>query len=127
MIAPAPALAADLVAGLRRLKLARVRVIAPDLCQTAKTQRWAPDEFLRTLIEAEIAAREESNLRGRITQAGFPVVKGLDDFKVQASSVPQATFNYIAGLEWIRAKENLCLFGPAGSGKSLPLLSSDPS
>jgi len=32
--------------------------------------------------------------------------------------VPQATFNYIAGLEWIRAKENLCLVGPAGTGKS---------
>jgi hypothetical protein len=32
--------------------------------------------------------------------------------------VPQATFNYIAGLEWIRAKENLCLVGPAGKGKS---------
>jgi len=118
MTAPAPALAPDLVAGLRRLKLARVRVIAPDVCQTAKTQRWAPDEFLRTLIEAEIAARDESNLRGRIKQAGFPVVKSLDDFKVQASSVPQATFNYIAGLEWIRAKENLCLVGPAGTGKS---------
>src|SRR6266540_251515 len=98
MTAPAVALAPDLVAGLRRLKLARVRVIAPEVCQTAKTQRWAPDEFLRTLIEAEIAAR--------------------DDFKVQASSVPQATFNYIAGLEWIRAKENLCLVGPAGTGKS---------
>ena len=118
MTAPAAALAPDLVAGLRRLKLARVRVIAPELCQTAKTQRWAPDEFLRTLIEAEIAARDESNLRGRIKQAGFPVVKSLDDFKVQASSVPQATFNYIAGLEWIRAKENLCLVGPAGTGKS---------
>ena len=73
---------------------------------------------MRTLIEAEIAARDESNLRGRIKQAGFPVVKGLDDFKVQASSVPQATFNYIAGLEWIRGKENLCLVGPAGTGKS---------
>ena len=118
MTAPAAALAPDLVAGLRRLKLARVRVIAPEVCQTAKTQRWAPDEFLRTLIEAEIAARDESNLRGRIKQAGFPVVKSLDDFKVQASSVPQATFNYIAGLEWIRAKENLCLVGPAGTGKS---------
>src|SRR6266540_375141 len=113
MTAPAVALAPDLVAGLRRLKLARVRVIAPEVCQTAKTQRWAPDEFLRTLIEAEIAARDESNLRGRVKQAGFPVVKSLDDFKVQASSVPQATFNYIAGLEWIRAKENLCLVGPA--------------
>src|SRR5207245_1877676 len=106
MTAPAVALAPGLVAGLRRRKLARVRAIAPEVCQTAKTQRWAPDEFLRTLIEAEIAARDESNLRGRVKQAGFPVVKSLDDFKVQASSVPQATFNYIAGLEWIRANEN---------------------
>ena len=118
MTAAAPALTPDLVAGLRRLKLARIRAVAAEVCQTAKTQRWAPDEFLRTLIEAEIAARDESNLRGRVKQAGFPVLKSLDDFKVQASSVPQATFNYLAGLEWIRAKENLCLVGPAGTGKS---------
>lgn len=52
MTATAPALAPDLVAGLRRLKLARVRAIAPEVCQAAKTQRWAPDEFLRTLVEA---------------------------------------------------------------------------
>ena len=118
MTAPPSALMPDLVAGLRRLKLARIRVIAPEVCQTAKTQRWAPDEFLRTLIEAEIAARDESNLRGRLKQAGFPVAKRLDDFKVQASSVLQPTFNYIAALEWIRGKENLCLVGPAGTGKS---------
>jgi hypothetical protein len=37
MTAPAPALAADLVLGLRRLKLARIRAIAPEVCQTAKT------------------------------------------------------------------------------------------
>jgi hypothetical protein len=65
MTAPAAALAPDLISGLRRLKLARIRVIAPEVCQTAKTQRWAPDEFLRTLVEAEIAARDESNLHGR--------------------------------------------------------------
>jgi len=57
--APASALTPDLVAGLRRLKLARIRAIAPEVCQTAKTQRWAPDEFLRALVEAEIAARDE--------------------------------------------------------------------
>ena len=118
MTAPATALAPDLVAGLRRLKLSRIRAIAPEVCQAAKTQRWAPDEFLRTLIEAEIASRDESNLRGRVKLAGFPVHKTLDDFKVQASSVPQASFDYLAGLEWIRAKENLCLVGPAGTGKS---------
>ncbi len=107
MTATAPALAPDLVAGLRRLKLSRIRAIAPDVCQAAKTQRWAPDEFLRTLIE-----------RARVKGAGFPVHKALDDFKVQASSVPQPTFDYLASLEWIRAKENLCLVGPAGTGKS---------
>jgi hypothetical protein len=55
--APAPALAPDLAAGLRRLKLAAMRQLAPELLLTAKTQRWAPEELLRTLVEAEITAR----------------------------------------------------------------------
>jgi hypothetical protein len=38
-----PTLPADLEAGLKRLKLAKVRAIAPELLQTAKTQRWAPE------------------------------------------------------------------------------------
>ena len=36
----------------------------------------------------------------------------------KSSPVPQASFDYLAGLEWVRAKENLCLVGPAGTGKS---------
>ncbi len=46
---------ADLEAGLKRLKLAAVRRLAPEVLQTAKVQRWPPDELLRTLVEAEIA------------------------------------------------------------------------
>jgi DNA replication protein DnaC len=116
--APALALAPDLAAGLRRLKLARIRAIAPEVCQTAKTQRWAPEELLRTLVEAEITARDEANLRGRLKMAGFPVRKTLDEFKVQISSVPQPTFDYLSGLEWVRARENCLCVGPAGTGKS---------
>jgi len=114
----APPLAPDLVAGLKRLKLARIRAMAPETLQTAKTQRWAPEELLRTLVEAEIAARESANQRLRHKAAGFPVTKTLQEFKVQASSVPQATLDYLASLEWVRAAENLCLVGPAGTGKS---------
>ena len=88
MSAVAPPLPPDLVAGLRRLKLASVRRIAPEICQTAKTQRWAPEELLRTLIEAELAARDRSNRLTRLKQAAFPVSKTLDEFKVQLSSVP---------------------------------------
>ena len=117
-----PTLAADLTAGLKRLKMAGMRRLAPELLLTAKTQRWNPEEFLRTLVEAEIAARDESNARTRRRQACFPVSKTLDEFDLAASSVPRATFDYLSSLEWVRAAENVCLIGPAGTGKSHLLL-----
>jgi DNA replication protein DnaC len=113
-----PALPADLEDGLRRLKLAAMRALTPELLLTAKTQRWAPEEFLRTLIEAEITARDASNARNRLKAAAFPVHKTLDEFDRAASSIPPATLDYLTSLEWIRAPENLCLLGPAGTGKS---------
>jgi len=118
MTAAAPALAADLDAGLRRLRLKAMRQVSPELLVTAKTQRWAPEEFLRTLIEAEIASRDASNARGRLKAAAFPVRKTLEEFNVATSSVKTATFDYLASLEWVAAKENVCLVGPAGTGKS---------
>ena len=110
-----PPLATDLNDGLKRLKMAAMRRLAPELLVTAKTQRWNPEEFLRTLVEAEITARDESNARTRMRQASFPVTKALDEFDVAGSSIPQATFDYLASLEWIRASENCCLIGPAGT------------
>jgi DNA replication protein DnaC len=113
-----PPLAADLDAGLRRLRLGAMRRLSPELLVTAKTQRWTPEDLLRTLVEAEIASRDESNARTRMQSAAFPVTKTLEEFDVDASSVMRATFDYLASLEWISAKENLCLVGPAGTGKS---------
>src|ERR1700730_6790069 len=113
-----PPLAPDLVAGLRRLQVGTMRRLAPELLVTAKTQRWSPEEFLRTMVEAEIASRDLSNTTARLKAAAFPVKKTLEGFDVAASSIPRATFDYLASLEWIRAKENPCLIGPAGTGKS---------
>jgi DNA replication protein DnaC len=121
--AAAPALPSDLVEALRRLKLSTVRRLAPEVLLVAKTQRWAPEELLRTLIEAEIAARDASNAANRMKAAAFPVAKTLDEFDLSASSIPKATFDYLASLEWIRSGENLCLVGPAGTGKSHLLVS----
>ena len=120
--ATAPALAADLDAGLRRLKLGTMRRMAAELMVTAKTQRWSPEEFLRTLLDAEITSRDESNARARMKAAAFPVLKTIEEFDVTASSIPQATFDYLASLEWIRAAENYCAVGPAGTGKSHSLV-----
>ena len=117
-----PDLPADLDAGLRRLRLATVRRTAAEVLQVAKTQRWTPEEVLRTLVEAEITARDASNTVNRLKAAAFPVIKTLDGFDVAASSIPAATVDYLASLEWIRAQHNLAIIGPPGTGKSHVLI-----
>src|SRR3954452_19445558 len=98
--------------------MAAMRRLAPELLVTAKTQRWKPEEFLRTLVEAEIAARDASNIRTRLRAAAFPVTKTLEQFDVPASSIPPATIDSLSSLEWVRATENLAMIGPAGTVKS---------
>jgi DNA replication protein DnaC len=120
--APAPQLAADLETGLRRLKLSRIRAIAPEILTTAKIQRWSPEEVLRTLIEAELTARDASNAANRLKAAAFPVHKTLGTFDVTVSSIPVTTFEYLTTLEWIQSRANLALVGPAGTGKSHTLI-----
>jgi len=120
--ATAPSLPVDLVESLRRLRLATMREQAAEVLQTARTQRWGAEDVLRRLLEAEIAARDAANRRIRLKQAGFPVPKTLEAFNVADSSIPRPTFEYIASLEWVRAKENLLLVGPSGTGKSHALV-----
>jgi DNA replication protein DnaC len=110
------------VAGLRRLKLATIRTQAAEILQTARTQRWPLEDVLRTLVIAEITARDQTNRQLRLKAANLPVHKSLDAFDTLSSSIPHSTFNYVASLEWVRAKENLLLVGPAGTGKSHVLI-----
>lgn len=117
-----PALAPDLEQALKRLKLARIRAVAPEVLQRAKVQRWSPEELLRTLLEEECAARDEARVRIRLKAACFPVRKTLEEFQLPLSSIPRATFDHLASLEWIRGRENLCPVGPAGTGKTHLLL-----
>ena len=113
-----PTLPADLEAGLKRLKLAAIRHAAPEILLTARTQRWAPEETLRVLVDLEIAARDASNCRNRMTAARFPVAKTLDEFNVDESSIATSSHDYLITLDWIDRADNLCLVGPAGTGKT---------
>ena len=99
MNATAPALAPDLVDGLRRLKLAAMRQLAPELLRTAKTQRWTPEELLRTLIEAEITARDASNTATRLKTAAEKAFCALGP-TAQAFLTGAAAGNTRLGPEW---------------------------
>jgi DNA replication protein DnaC len=103
----------ELEAGLRRLKLRRVRELAPELLQTARTQRWPPEELLAVLVREEIEARARSNLARRLKAAQLPGHKTLAGFDPRASELPRATFEFLRSLEWLERGDNLVFAGPA--------------
>ena len=53
-----------------------------------------------------------------MTAARFPVDKTLEGFNLAESSISRASHDYLVTLDWIHRADNLCLVGPAGTGKS---------
>ncbi|MBF6215857.1 ATP-binding protein [Nocardia puris] len=109
---------AEAIALTKRLKLPYLRRALTDLVPTAKAQRWDPAEVVRVLLAEEAAGRDATNLRTRRKRAGFPAGKTFGDWDEGASSIPRPTQDALKTLEWVRNKENLCICGPSGTGKS---------
>ena len=49
-------------------------------------------------------------------------MKTIEGFDLAASSIGAPTWAYLTSLEWISARENLTLIGPAGTGRSHTLI-----
>jgi DNA replication protein DnaC len=103
---------------LRRLRQPYFRAAAPDVLQTAKAQRWDPAEAVKVLLEEEVAGRDRATITARTRAAGFPAGKSFESWDEAMSSIPAPTQRALKTLEWIARKENLCVCGPSGSGKS---------
>ena len=108
----APPLPPELDALLRRMRLPYLRKAAPDVLATARAQRWEAAEVLRVLLAEEVAGRDAATRRMRRKTAGFPSGKTFSSWRPEQSSVPEATQNALATLEWIGRAENLVIAGP---------------
>ncbi|MEV4436633.1 IS21-like element helper ATPase IstB [Streptomyces sp. NPDC049585] len=102
----------------KRLKLPHLRRALADLIPTAKAQRWDPAEVVRVLLAEEAAGRDRANLHTRRKRAGFPTGKTFGDWHDNKSSIPRATQDALKTLEWVGRRENFCICGPSGTGKS---------
>ncbi len=102
----------------RRLRLPYLRGNAADVLATARAQRWDPAEVIRVLLDAEAAGRDHATLAARRKAAGFPSGKTFAAWDDRASNIPPPTSQALRTLEWIGRRENLCLAGPSGTGKS---------
>jgi DNA replication protein DnaC len=116
---PAPAdLPDELTALLRRMRLPYLRRAAPEVCATARAQRWDPAEVLRVLLVEEVAGRDRATRAQRRRSAGMPAGKTFDSWREDKSSIPLATQAALRTLEWVGRAENLAVCGPSGTGKS---------
>jgi DNA replication protein DnaC len=113
-----PAIPEELDRLLRRMRLPYLRKTAPDVLATARAQRWDPAEVLRVLINEEVVGRDAATRRMRRKTAAFPTGKTFSSWRTDESSIPEATQNALATLEWIGRHENLAVAGPSGTGKS---------
>ncbi|MFF2548092.1 IS21-like element helper ATPase IstB [Kitasatospora sp. NPDC058063] len=102
----------------KRLKLPHIRRSLTDIIPTAKAQRWDPAEVVRVLLAEEAAGRDRANLHTRRKRAGFPSGKTFGDWDETASAIPRQTQDALKSLEWVGRRENLCVCGPSGTGKS---------
>jgi DNA replication protein DnaC len=100
------------------MRLPYLRTAAPEVCATARVQRWDPAEVLRVLLAEEVAGRDGATRRMRRRAAGFPSGKTFSSWRPEESSILPATQAALQTLEWVGRAENLAVTGPSGTGKS---------
>lgn len=104
------------------LKQLKMPAIARQYSQIAREAREAGkshEEFLLALLEQEVAQREVSRQKLRLSQARFPVLKTLDTF--QFTAVPSLNKGKVLELargQYLAEKETLIFVGGAGTGKT---------
>ena len=104
---------------LRKLKAPRVLERLEQTAERARAESWPYEQFLESLLEAEVFARDASGARTRVRNAGFPALKTLEDFDWTAQpSAEKPLVLHLAQLAWVEERANVCFLGPPGTGKT---------
>jgi len=108
-----------LYAGLKRLKLRRIREII-ESGDVRRLEDFAdPLALIAHLVHEEVSARDATQRELRLRAARFPWYKTLDDFDFSAQpSVNEEQVRALASLDFVRRAENIVFLGPPGVGKT---------
>ncbi len=104
---------------LTQLTLARIREVHPEWLDRAAETHMPYADFLRGLLEEELLARQENQLRRRLKEAAFPFEKTLEefDFRLRPELNRQVCLRYLDD-RFITQGHALVLVGPTGLGKT---------
>jgi DNA replication protein DnaC len=104
---------------LQRLQLPYIRSTYHELAQTAAEQGWGHLDYLKRLIEGEVARREDKSLAQRVRRARFPMLKTLDQFQWNwPKKINRPQIQNLFRLNFIEQKANVIFLGGVGLGKT---------
>ena len=104
---------------LKRLKLPTMSRQYKNLAQEAAKENRPYEDFLLSLLEAEVAQREENTRKRLIAQAHFPYLRTLDQFDFSIiQSVNKTGLLELAKGDYLPKNENIVLIGNMGTGKT---------
>jgi IstB-like ATP binding protein len=84
-------------------------------------------DFLRGLLQEELLAREDNQLRRRLKEATFPFEKTMDDFdfRLRPELNRQLFLRYLDD-RFVTQGRSLCLIGPTGVGNRRVFITGGP-
>lgn len=77
------------------------------------------EEYLISLLSEAVASRNAERQKRYIQQAGFDLMKGLEDFDFKDITLPPPlTPERLSACEFVENRQNLIHYGPPGTGKT---------
>jgi DNA replication protein DnaC len=103
-----------------QLRNLRLKTAADELEAVLTTQKKAvPVSWIADLLERELDARRESQLRARIKSAKFPEMKNIEKFDFSFNTaIPEDKVRELATLTFVQQNGIALFLGPAGTGKT---------
>lgn len=112
-------MSSDLDPLLKRLHLANARRVWRDLVQRAEKEEWSYEDFLRTLIDEEVAHRRGTRLARAVRAAGFPFLRTIDEFDfTYQSTLRLTTIGSLLTPDFVTEGNSVILEGKPGRGKT---------
>jgi len=109
----------ELIPTLKKLRLSGVLGSLELRTRQAIDDNLSHSEFLLRLLIDEVDRRDAKQLDMRLRRATFEHAKSLEDFDFSFNTkIPKAKVLELATCAFVERRENICLVGPTGVGKS---------
>jgi len=100
------------------LKLRGMHAVFDEVLADGRKSRSSIEKILQELLKAEAAERHMRSMRYRMGQARFPVIKDLDSYNFNESSVSENQIRSLYEGAFIENHSNLIFVGGTGTGKT---------